>query len=208
MKKCGTVILREGKRTKDRCYKNPRWSRDEGYRWNKHTDLRIVETDKTKVKKMKEKFIKVYLRRLKSKIQGRNKDKTSNNWLVLVLRFRAGILKCNTEELKSLEKNWKTMAMYGALNLKSDIDCIYVSREMGGKGLISCKRCIRMYKNNLSWYVKNSVESLELELEFWNMVIIGRRKNSGELRWMKKKKSLKDKRIYGRFECMYGLKRN
>ena len=39
--------------------------------------------------------------------------------------------------------------MHGALNTKSDIDMVYLSREMGGRGLISCERCIRMEENKL-----------------------------------------------------------
>ena len=50
--------------------------------------------------------------------------------------------------------------MYGALHPKSDVDRIYIQREKGGKGLISCENCIRSEENNLGWYAKNSVEKL------------------------------------------------
>ena len=50
--------------------------------------------------------------------------------------------------------------MHGALHPKSDVDRVYLSREMGGRVLISCERCIRMEENNLGWYVRNSVEPL------------------------------------------------
>ena len=52
------------------------------------------------------------------------------------------------------------MMMHGALHPKSDVDRVYLSREMGGRVLISCERCIRMEENNLGWYVRNSVEPL------------------------------------------------
>ena len=52
------------------------------------------------------------------------------------------------------------MMMHGALHSKSDVDRVYLSREMGGRVLISCERCIRMEENNLGWYVRNSVEPL------------------------------------------------
>ena len=32
---------------------------------------------------------------------------------------------------------------------KIDVDIVYLSREMGGRELISCKRCVRVEKNNL-----------------------------------------------------------
>ena len=90
---------------------------------------------------MKEKFKKKYLRRLKYKIHGRNKIMAINKLLLSMLRYRAWILKCNNEELKRLDrKNRKTTAMHGALNLEDDVDRIYVSREMGERGLVSCKR--------------------------------------------------------------------
>ena len=43
----------------------------------------------------------------------------------------------------------KFMKMHGAVHPKSDIDRVYLSREMGGRGLISCERCIRMEENKL-----------------------------------------------------------
>ena len=47
----------------------------------------------------------------------------------------------------------KFMAMQRALHPKTDFDRVYLSREMGGKGLISCERCIRMKENKLGWHV-------------------------------------------------------
>ena len=38
------------------------------------------------------------------------------------------------------------MTMHGVLHPKSDIDRIYLSREMGGRRLRSCEGCIRMEK--------------------------------------------------------------
>ena len=52
------------------------------------------------------------------------------------------------------------MTMHGVLHPKSDIDRIYLSREMRGRRLRSCEGCIRMEENNLGWYARNSVEPL------------------------------------------------
>ena len=52
------------------------------------------------------------------------------------------------------------MTMHGALHPKTDVDGVYLSREMGGRRLISCEGCIRMEENNLGWYVRNLVEPL------------------------------------------------
>ena len=114
---------------------------------------------------MKEKFSKEYLRRLRlilrSKLNGRNKIMAVNTWAVSVMRYGAGILKWNTDELKSLDRRTrKFITMHGALHLKSDVDRVYLRRELGRRGLISCEGCIRMEENSLGWYLRNSVEPL------------------------------------------------
>ena len=52
-----------------------------------------------------------------------------------VMRYGARILKWNTDELKNLDRrNRNFMAMHGALHPKSNINRVYLSREMRGKG--------------------------------------------------------------------------
>ena len=50
--------------------------------------------------------------------------------------------------------------MNGALHPKSDVDRIYIPRENGGRGLISCEGCTKAEENSLGWYVKHSSEFL------------------------------------------------
>ena len=93
--------------------------------------LAILETDKIKEKEMKEKFSREYLRRLRlilrSKLNGRNKIMAVNTWVASVMRYGAGILKWNTDELKSLDRRTsKFMTMYGALHPKNDTDRVYL----------------------------------------------------------------------------------
>ena len=52
------------------------------------------------------------------------------------------------------------MTMNKELHPRSDVARIYVSRKKGGRGLISCERCVRREEDNLSWYVRNSEEAL------------------------------------------------
>ena len=60
-----------------------------------------------------------------------------NNWAASVMRYGAGTLKWNTDELKSLDRRTrKIITMNGALHPKSDNDRVYLSRKMGGRGLI------------------------------------------------------------------------
>ena len=52
------------------------------------------------------------------------------------------------------------MTLYGALHPKSDVDRVYLARQKGGRGLISCEICVKAKENNLAWYVRNSSERL------------------------------------------------
>ena len=80
----------------------------------------------------------------------KNKITAVNTWAVSVMRYAAGTLEQNTDELKSLDRRTrKFMTMHGALHPKSDVDSVYLSKEMGGRELISCERCVRVEKNNL-----------------------------------------------------------
>ena len=124
------------------------------------THLGILEIGKIKEKEMKETFSKEYLRRLRlilrSKLTRRNKVMAVNTWVVSMMRYRAGILKWNKDELKSLDRRTRMfMTIHGAVNPNRDIDRVYLRGEMGGKGLISCVGCRRMEENSLGWYVRN-----------------------------------------------------
>ena len=66
-----------------------------------------------------------------------------NTWTISVMRYGAGILKWNTDDLKSLDRRTrKFMKINGALHPKRDVDRVHLRREMGGRGLISCEGCI------------------------------------------------------------------
>ena len=93
------------------------------------------------------------------------------------------------------------MTIHGALHPKNDVDMVYLSRELGGRGLINFEGCIRMEKNNLGRYVRNSVDPLiegvkAVETIEYNDTVKKKVKHS----WMREKKELwKNKRMYGQF---------
>ena len=87
------------------------------------TYLGILKTDKIKEKEMKEKFNREYLRQLRlilrSKLNGSSKIMAVNTWAASAMRCGARILKCNTDELKSLDRGTrKFMTMHGVLHPK------------------------------------------------------------------------------------------
>ena len=71
------------------------------------------------------------------------------------------MVEWKTDELKVLDrKTRKMMTQYGALHLKSDVDRVYVARQKGGRGLISCEMCVKAEEDHLAWYVRNSNDRL------------------------------------------------
>ena len=163
--KCGAVILQRGKIVRSTGVLLPdgklmKIIDDDGYKY-----LGTLESDKIKENEMKLQFVKEYKRRvrliLKSKLNGKNKIKAIKTWAVAVLRYGAGILTWNVEELKELDKKTrKLLTMHKGLHPKSDVDRLYLSRTDGGGGLMSCEHAIRSEENNLGWYLKHSKEGL------------------------------------------------
>ena len=98
---------------------------------------------------------------LKSKLYGKNKITAVNTWAVAIFRYGAGILYWKESELKEIDrKSRKTIAMYGALHPKSDVNRLYIKRIEGGRGLISVERCVSDEENSLGFYVANSDDNL------------------------------------------------
>ena len=141
IKKRGVIVMERGKVIRTDGIRLPDGQHMKDIDEIDYTYLGILETDKIKEKEMKEKFSREYLRRLRlilrSKLNGRNKIMAVNTWVASVMRYGAGILKWNTDELKSLDRRTrKFMTMHGVLHPRSDIGGVYLSREMGGRGLI------------------------------------------------------------------------
>ena len=98
---------------------------------------------------------------LKSKLNGRNKITTLNIWAVSILRYGAGILKWNKNELQDTDrKTRKLMTINNELHPQSDIARLHVSRKNGGRGLIGCENRVKSEENSLGWYLKNNLEPL------------------------------------------------
>ena len=84
-----------------------------------------------------------------------------NTWAVSILRYGAGILKWNKNELQEMDrKTRKFMTMNKELHPRSDVARLYVSQKNGGKGLIGCENNVKSEENGLGWYVKNNIEPL------------------------------------------------
>ena len=136
IKKCGAIIMNRGKVKSTDGIELPsgekiREIEEDGYKY-----LGILEYDKVKEQEMKDKFRNEYFRRakliLKSKLNGRNKIMALNSWVVSMLRYGAGILKWNKNELQEMDrKTRKFMTMNKELHPRSDVARLYVSRKNG-----------------------------------------------------------------------------
>ena len=78
---------------------------------------------------------------LKSKLNGGNTIQAINNWVVPVIRYTTGIVDWTIAELKDLDrKTSKLMTAYRTLHPQSDIDRLYLSRRIGGRGLLQRRK--------------------------------------------------------------------
>ena len=114
---------------------------------------------------MKEKLKSEYSRRIKllarSKLYGGNTIKEINSWAVSVIRYTARIIDWTANELKTIDiRTKKLMTMEGIFHQKGDVDCLYLMRKDGGKGMISVEDCVRMEEKNLARYIMRSKERL------------------------------------------------
>ena len=108
IKKCGMLVMKRGKlSTTDGIElaggEKIREVDEEGYKY-----LGILELDKIREKEMKELFRMEYLRRvrlvMKSRLNGRNKIGAINTWAVSLMRYGAGVIRWNKEELEMLDR--------------------------------------------------------------------------------------------------------
>ena len=126
VKKCGVVVMNRGKLSNADGIVLPNGEtikevEKDGYRY-----FGILELDKIKEKKMKDKFKHEYMRRtrliVKSKLNGNNLVKAINTWAIFLLRYGAGLLKWTREELEWMDRRTRIlMTIFKMLHPKSDV---------------------------------------------------------------------------------------
>ena len=122
--------------------------------------LGVLEASDIKAGKMRELIIQEYRRRLRlllrSKLNSGNMMKAINTWAVSVLRYTAGIISWTVDDIHEIDrKTRKAMTMNRMLHPRANVARLYLSRDEGGRGLISAEECIRTEEHGLSDYVKN-----------------------------------------------------
>ena len=139
LQKCATLVMRRGKKIEDDRISMPDGQVIQDLGEESYKYLGILEADKMKMEEMKGKVRKEYYRRirkvLESKLNGGNIIKAMNTWAVAAVRYTAGILDWTVDELKEMDrKTRKLMTINRALHPKADVDRLYISRNVGGRG--------------------------------------------------------------------------
>lgn len=94
-------------------------------------------------------------------LNAKNKIKAINTGAAATVRYQVRIIDWSDGKREKIgEITRKLMAITGLLHPKSDVDCLHLSSNKGGKGLISSAGSIRGEKNNLGWYSKNLTKNL------------------------------------------------
>ena len=127
--------------------------------------LGVIQVDGMKHHKMKVKVKTEYYRRvrkiLETKLNGVNIITGITTWAVSLLRYSAAFLDWTGAELDQMDRRTrKLMTMHRALNPKSEVARIYLSRKEGGRGLISVEDTIKLAIPGLERSVLTSEEGL------------------------------------------------
>ena len=153
--KRGKVVRREGIKLPDgkeiKCLQG-----EENYKY-----LGVLEKDDINHDKVKKNVRTEYTRRLKlilkSKLNGRNKIVAINTYAIPVVRYTAGIVKWNMEEVKEMDrKTRKQMTIHRGLHPRADVDRLYLPRSNGGRGLKSIEDVVHEEEIALNEYVKKN----------------------------------------------------
>jgi hypothetical protein len=133
---------------------------DSDYRYLGVLECETIRNEKVKTL-VKEEYKRRLRSMLKSKLNGGNLVKAINTYAASIMRYTAGIVKWNKEELEVIDRmTRKQLTLYGALHPKSDVDRLYVDRKDGGRGLFSVEDLVRHEERQLNHYMKNSKESV------------------------------------------------
>ena len=181
--KCGILLMKRGKLAKIDGITVPTGEKieeidkDKGYKY-----LGILEADGIKSSEIKTNIKKEYLRRLKlilkSSLNSRNTISAINSRAISVIRYSAGIVSWNVDEMKELDrKTRKMLTLHYMFAKKGDVDRLYMSRKEGGRGLISVEGCILMERNNMFVYISKSTEPVLKEIAKKGTIKDGSHKN-------------------------------
>ena len=98
---------------------------------------------------------------MQSQLNSRNKFRVLNAYCLPIIRYTAGIVKWNVDDLRTMDrKTRKLLTIHWRLHPRSDVDRLYISRKKGGRGLKSVEDVVHEEKCSLFHYLSKSQEPL------------------------------------------------
>ena len=96
-----------------------------------------------------------------TELSTKNKIQALRSLAVPVLRYSFGIVKWHQEELQTLErKKRKLLTIHRQHRPKADVDCLYVPRKQGGRGLMQLEAVHAVEISELVEYVDRKEDPL------------------------------------------------
>ena len=160
IEKCAMLVMKSGKRQLTDGMELPNKDKIKTLAENEtYKYLDILEADTIKQAEIKEKIQKEYLRRtrklLETKLNSRNLIKGINTRTVPLVRYFGPFLKWTRDEHKQMDQRTrKLMTMHKALHPRDDVDRLYVSRKVGGRGLASIEDSVDASIQRLKDYIQ------------------------------------------------------
>ena len=164
--KCALLIMKKGKMVNSDKIALPNETTIKGLKQgNSYNFLKVIRAYRMKHHEMKEnakiEYYKQVRKILETKLNGGNIITEINTWAISLLRYSAAFLDWARAEFEQMDRRTrKFMTMHRALNPKSDVARIYLSRKEGGRGLISVEDIAKLAILGLERYALTSEEVL------------------------------------------------
>ena len=164
--KCALLIMKKGKMVNSDKIALPNETTTKGLKQgNSYNYLKVIRAYRMKHHEMKEnakiEYYKQVRKILETKLNGGNIITEINTWAISLLRYSAAFLDWARAEFEQMDRRTrKFMTMHRALNPKSDVARIYLSRKEGGRGLISVEDIAKLAILGLERYALTSEEVL------------------------------------------------
>ena len=132
---------------------------EESYKYLGIAESSAMKHDEAKGSAKKE-FIKRVKGILKSGVNARYTTDAIRTYAMLILRYSFGILKWTAAELKGIDRKVRNiLTTNGFHNPKSNLHCLYLSRDKGGR-LIGAKDCHRQECSALAKHITSNTDPL------------------------------------------------
>lgn len=107
--------------------------------------------DHTTIKRnIREKYNTRLMKLLNTKLSGHNLIKAINAWAIPVLTYSFGVVKWSNTDLEDLDRlTRRQLTKFRNLHTNSSVYRLYVSRRMGGRGLLNIKDLCLKQKNDM-----------------------------------------------------------